>query len=115
MDAVERFAPLIPGLSMLYAIPNGGERHPIVAAKMKAEGQRAGVLDYHLPVARGGYHGLYVELKSEKGDESKDQLKFAEEVREQGYMAVFCWGWEAAFDAIRDYLLQPPTVVVRPQ
>ena len=29
-----------PELRMLYAVPNGGHRHPAVAAMMKAEGQR---------------------------------------------------------------------------
>lgn len=35
-----------PELRLLYAVPNGGDRHPIVAAKMRAEGVRAGVPDY---------------------------------------------------------------------
>lgn len=30
-------------LSMAFAIPNGGARHPVVAAKLKAEGVKSGV------------------------------------------------------------------------
>ena len=52
-----------PELGLLFAIPNGGHRHPVVAARLKAEGVRAGVPDICLPVARKGYHGLFVELK----------------------------------------------------
>ena len=43
-----------PALALLYAIPNGGHRHKAVAARMKAEGVKAGVPDLCLPVARGG-------------------------------------------------------------
>lgn len=53
----------IPVLGLLYAIPNGGYRHPATAGRMKAEGQRAGVPDICLPVPRGKWHGLYIELK----------------------------------------------------
>ena len=34
-----------PELALLFAIPNGGHRHKAVAAKLKAEGVRAGVPD----------------------------------------------------------------------
>jgi hypothetical protein len=93
-----------PELGMLYAIPNGGDRHPVVAAKMKAEGVRAGVPDYCLPVARGGYHGLYIELKTPTGYPSREQRAWIAALREQGYRAEVCRGWEAAWDVIREYM-----------
>lgn len=52
-----------PELALLHAIPNGGKRTIRVAAKMRAEGQKAGVPDLFLPVARSGLHGLYLETK----------------------------------------------------
>jgi hypothetical protein len=93
-----------PELRLLYAVPNGGDRHPIVAAKMKAEGVRAGVPDYCLPVPRHGYHGLYVELKTPTGYPSREQREWIAALREQGYRAEVCRGWAAAWDVIRDYL-----------
>jgi hypothetical protein len=93
-----------PELRLLYAIPNGGDRHPVVAAKMKAEGVRAGVPDYCLPVARGGYHGLYVELKTPTGYPSREQRAWIAALREQGYRAEVCRGWAAAWDVIREYM-----------
>jgi hypothetical protein len=51
---------LWPEARWLYAVPNGGFRHKAVAGKMKAQGVRAGVLDFNLDVARGGYHGLRI-------------------------------------------------------
>lgn len=91
-------------LKMLHTIPNGGKRHRVVAAKMRAEGQLAGVLDYYLPAARQGFHGLYIELKSMGGVPSPEQIAFANAVRAEGYRAEFCKGWEHAWAVICDYL-----------
>lgn len=52
-----------PELKLLYHVPNGGSRKKSEAGRFKAEGVKAGVPDLCLPVARGGYHGLYIELK----------------------------------------------------
>ena len=62
-----------PGLEMLYAIPNGGYRNKITAARLKREGVKAGVLDINLDVAGHGYHGLRIEMKSKKGYLTKAQ------------------------------------------
>lgn len=32
-----------PELALMFAVPNGGHRHPVVAAKLKAQGVKAGV------------------------------------------------------------------------
>ena len=99
----------LPELALLYAIPNGGARHRVVAAKLKAEGVKAGVPDYHLPVARGGWHGLFVELKRTKGGQlSAEQRAWHSSLRAQGHRVEVCRGWEEAFDVIRDYLEEPP-------
>lgn len=65
-----------PELDFMFAIPNGGLRHVTVAQKLKAEGVRPGVPDTFLPVARGGYHGLWIEFKFEKNKltELQEQL-----------------------------------------
>ena len=52
-----------PELRWLFAVPNGGWRAKRTAAAMKAEGAKPGVPDYLLPVARGGFSGLAIELK----------------------------------------------------
>ena len=56
-----------PELAMLYANPLGGKRPRRTAARMKAEGAKAGVPDITLPVARCGFHGMYIEMKFGKG------------------------------------------------
>ena len=94
-----------PELARLVHIPNGGMRNPVVAAKLKSEGVKAGYPDLLLDVPRGGYHGLRIELKREKGGTvspaQKDWLEF---LSTQGYRAVVCNGFEAAKKEIEWYL-----------
>lgn len=52
-----------PELQLLYHVPNEGKRTWRTGARLKSEGLKPGVPDLCLPVARGKYHGLYVELK----------------------------------------------------
>ncbi len=104
MRTVRMHEGLHPELVWFHHIPNGGKRRKAIARQLKAEGVKPGVHDYFLPVARQGFHGLYVELKSMEGEESADQERFAAFVREQGYRAEFVWGWEAAWAVIADYL-----------
>ena len=96
-----------PALRLLYAIPNGGVRHVIVARKLKAEGVRAGVPDLCLPVPRGGKHGLYLEMKRTKGGEvSKAQKEWHEALRQEGYECAIAKGAEEAWSIIVEYLQQ---------
>jgi len=91
-------------LLLLYAIPNGGHRHKAVAAKLKAEGVRAGVPDMCLPVARKGYHALYIELKAGKNKPTQSQKVWLEALEREGNKAVCCTGWLEAKAIIEDYL-----------
>lgn len=94
-----------PELKLLYHVPNGGSRKKSEAGRFKAEGVKAGVPDLCLPVARGGYHGLYIELKRLKHSKtSEDQKAWIAQLNEQGYCAVVCKGWEAAAKVITEYL-----------
>jgi VRR-NUC domain-containing protein len=85
-----------PVLKLLYAVPNGGDRNLRVARKLKAEGVLAGVADLCLPAARRGYHGLYIEMKSEKGSATKEQKNFLRGVSAEGYCAVIAHGVDEA-------------------
>ena len=93
-----------PELRLLHAIPNGGKRHQSVAVKLKAEGVKAGVPDICLPVARGGFHGLYIELKHGKNDATPLQAEWLEGLWAQGYCALLAWEYEGAQSLIVDYL-----------
>ena len=55
---------MFPQLALLYHIPNERKCTPQQGARLKRMGVKSGVPDLHLPVARGVYHGLYLEMKT---------------------------------------------------
>jgi hypothetical protein len=97
--------PLYPALRLLYAIPNGGARHKAVAGKMRAEGVKKGVPDLHLPVARQGFHSLFIEMKREFGGKvSDEQRAWLAALTEEGHRVERCNGAGAACAVLLDYL-----------
>lgn len=94
-----------PELRLLFHVPNGGSRNPLEAHNLKLQGVRPGVPDIVLPVPRGGFHGLFIELKRRKGGRvSEDQQIWIERLNRLGYRAVICRGWDAARAEIELYL-----------
>ena len=95
-----------PELKLMHHIPNGGSRNAIEAKHLKAQGVKAGIPDIFLPCSRGGLHGLYIEMKRQKGGKvSEAQQEAMKALMGEGYMAVVCHGFEEARKAIRDYLM----------
>lgn len=72
--------------------------------KLKRMGVRKGVLDFFLAVPSSGYHGLWVELKVNKGKLTPEQIAFIERKNARGYLALAVWGHDAAKEAILCYL-----------
>jgi hypothetical protein len=102
----------MPELRLMFAIPNGGHRNMLVAKKMKAEGVKPGVPDIFLPVARQGFHGLFVEMKVQsakpknggKGGLSDVQCEWIGELRKQGFKVAVCYGRDEAITEVVNYL-----------
>lgn len=94
-----------PQLRFMLAIPNGGSRHILEAMNLKKQGVKRGVPDIFLPVSKGGYHGMFIEMKRIKGGKaSNDQIDYIMFLRSEGYKAVICNGWLDAKDEIEEYL-----------
>ena len=94
-----------PELALMYHVPNGGSRNKIEAARLKAQGVKPGVPDICLPVPRGKYHGLYIELKRRKGGKiSNAQKLWLTALAGQGYKAYVCFGCDEAKKVILAYL-----------
>lgn len=93
-----------PELKLLHHIPNGGKRDVRTAANLKKEGVKAGVPDICLPVTRGQYHGLYIELKTVKGKVQKNQKEWLNALNSEGYATKVCYGWLEAKEVIEKYL-----------
>ena len=90
----------------VHHVPNGGERSAQVGGRMKAMGVRRGVPDIVWPIRRGGYPGLYVELKIPKYRTAADRgrTKFQEvwcqHLVSEGYAVVLAFGWYSAWRAL---------------
>jgi len=100
--------------ALIYHVPNGGLRHKLVAIKLKGQGVKAGVPDLVLPMARGGYFGLYLEFKATAPNDaavSASQHAWIRRLNDQGYLAIVCRGHFDAMEQIRAYLRLAPTVV----
>lgn len=94
-----------PELRLLFHIPNGGSRNQIEAKHLKAQGVKPGVPDLCLPVARGIWHGLYIEMKRQKGGRVSDaQHRWLEDLERQGYRAEIACGWQEAAQILEIYL-----------
>lgn len=93
-----------PDLDMMYHIPNGGSRNLKEAANLKRQGVRAGVPDLCLPVPRGSFHGLYIELKYGANKPTDLQKEWLKKLSQQGYAVSVCYGWEAASKVIEHYI-----------
>ena len=96
-----------PALDMLIAVPNGGYAlDPATGAKLKAEGLAKGFPDMILLCARGRYHGLAIELKSQRKGAAlrPEQRQWIERLRTAGYAVCVAHGASAAIKAIEKYL-----------
>jgi hypothetical protein len=93
----------IDGIDLLFAVPNGGQRHPLVAAKLKKEGVKPGVPDVLWPVQRGGFIGLAIEFKNGDGNPTKEQRERIDKLQKEGWCVAICWSWEAAARLLKGY------------
>ena len=101
-----------PELKYLYAIPNGAMSSARQAIWFKAEGLRKGAPDLCLPVPRGGYIGLYIEMKTEAGKPTLEQMEWLEFLNGQGYLAALVYGYDQAVETLTHYLNLPKSTSV---
>ena len=89
----------------IFHIPNGGYRHQHTAYQLKRQGVRAGVPDLCVPIARGGYHGLYIEMKrADGGRMTREQQEWVGLLKSEGYCAECCHGAGEAIALLDWYL-----------
>ena len=84
-------------ITRIFAIPNGGARHPAVAAKLKATGTVAGVPDLFIPA-----WSTWVEMKRAKGgrlsDMQKDWIAYLEDI---GHTVIVGHGFDDAMAKVQ--------------
>lgn len=95
---------------LLFTSSLGGVRVSIgVAVKMKKLGYRKSWPDLSFAEARGGYFGLYIELKNLSGRLDPDQKDFLITATERGYFAQCAIGYHGAVHIIDRYMGMPRT------
>ena len=106
--AVVKWAELMshkfPCLKWMYHTPNGGSRNVAEAVNLKRMGVKPGVPDLCLPYPSQGFHGLYIEMKTDKGRPTACQKEYIDFLTENGYKAVVCHGAEEAIEVIWGYV-----------
>lgn len=89
---------------ILFAIPNGEYRHIATAVKLKKSGVLAGASDLFLAYPNKNHSGLFIEMKAKGGSVSENQKKFIKSVKQYGYAAEVCYGFDEAKSVIENYL-----------
>ena len=92
---------------LLFHVPNENDRadsNVIQGAIRKSLGVVPGVADLLFLVARGGYHGLCIEMKDAKGIQKQAQKEWQVLVGEQGYRYVVCRNLESFKITMEEYL-----------
>lgn len=107
--------PALRGL--LFHIPNGGSRTEREGAKFKAIGVVSGIPDLMLavPATDGSQmsmmrriHGLFIEMKADKGKLSEAQIKSHKRLSNAGYDVVVCNSFDAFKELIMGYIQCSP-------
>ncbi len=93
-----------PDLWLLHHCPNGGFRGMQAGMRFKALGVKAGVPDVVLPVPRGKYYGLWIEVKTATGKVSDSQKEWHERLTKIGHFVVVIRTAEEGIETIKQYL-----------
>lgn len=88
----------------LFAVPNGGRRDEVTAAKLKAEGVLAGVADLILLKSNADYGALLIEMKTRKGRQAETQKQWQSLIEKDGYHYVVCRSLDDFTKEVNQYL-----------
>lgn len=99
---------LYPELKWIHHCPNGGSRQKKEASHLKAQGVKSGVPDLNLPIPKGVYIGLYIEMKYDKGTIEPEQKEWIKAMKAVGQFACVCYGFDYAIKVIEEYVTLLP-------
>lgn len=89
----------------IHHSPNGGKRDAREGKYFREMGVKAGYPDLIIDIAKGGYHGMRIELKRSDNDkESDNQKERIALLIEEGYYAVVCKGVDTAIAETAAYM-----------
>lgn len=86
---------------IIFAIPNGELRHPMVAARLKSEGVTPGIPD--LCIIKDDAV-IWVEMKAQGGRLSNVQKEIHQKMRGLKHTVLVCYGFKDAIEQIKENL-----------
>ena len=89
---------------ILFAVPNGGKRDVRTGALMKYEGSIRGVADLILLIPKKGFASLCIEMKTRKGTQSEEQIKWQREAEKYRNRYVVCHSLDEFMNEVNSYL-----------
>lgn len=93
-----------PALDLLSSSLNGVRLTIMQAVFAKRGGMLKGEWDVRLPVARGGYIGLIIEMKAGKNTLTPEQKYYEMRMKAEGHYTAVCYDWLSAKAVIEGYL-----------
>lgn len=93
-----------PELEWLYSVPNAGKRTAWERGQLLETGLKSGVPDICLPIPRGGFGALYIEMKFGKNKPTDNQSYWLNGLQRVGNLTVVCHYWHEAAAIIMQYL-----------
>ncbi len=95
---------LITIISPIVKYGGSYKQRLIQGRKQKLMGYMKGTLDIFIPKPVGIYHGLFIEMKSEKGSTEPDQIIMLSKLRAEDYFAQVCYSCNEAIKTTEQYL-----------
>ena len=94
----------LPGIDLMSCSLNGVHMSIAQRGKAKASGMLVGEWDVRLPVARGHFIGLAIEMKAGKNRLTKEQSRYGIRMQQERWQCVVCYSWDQARLIITNYL-----------
>lgn len=85
-------------------VPNERKAPLATIQALKRQGMRPGFPDLIIPVPKGGYGALYIEMKAKGGKVTQRQAEWIKRLRELGNAAYVCIGADSAIKCIALYM-----------
>ena len=92
----------LAGIPVIH-IPNEGNRSVWYASLLKRMGLKSGFPDLFITRARGGYHGLFIEMKFGRGKTTDKQEEWLRLLTKEGYACTVCYSADDAIKIIKFY------------
>ena len=99
-----------PGVRYCASLGGQYQKYPSQRKVAKDTGYVAGFPDLQILEARGGYFGLFIEIKLDKRCyASQYQKDWIEDLKDRGYMAQICKGYDECIDLLESYFINKKT------